>query len=192
MIDQEQKSANRLAFAHYLRTGRRLTAIEWQLAEERKFNPYHDPEDGRFTFAPGGATSSASSASMASRPTNGGKPYPARVDFPTSPKLPAGKPRSRTTQKPPAAPPIRFEHRKGLDLSPQVIARANVLSESIHIRTGYKIIVTSGQRNEYLQEEAMYNNYKQGKPPSYVNRSAENEVHKDLKGVIKMAEIAMI
>jgi hypothetical protein len=51
------RSPSRSAFAHYLRTGRRLPlALVSHPAErvERKFNPYHDPRDGRFTFAPGG------------------------------------------------------------------------------------------------------------------------------------------
>lgn len=40
------------AFACWLRTG------SWPVdAIERKFNPYHDPRDGRFTFAPGGPRS---------------------------------------------------------------------------------------------------------------------------------------
>lgn len=37
------------AFEYYLRTGRRLAPLE-----EAKFNPYHDPANGRFAFAPGG------------------------------------------------------------------------------------------------------------------------------------------
>jgi hypothetical protein len=49
----ETKSAERRAFEHYLRTGRRLPAP----APERKFNPYHDPRNGQFTFAPGGPKS---------------------------------------------------------------------------------------------------------------------------------------
>lgn len=48
----EHKSAHRLAFDHYLRTGQRLTAAEWLDRHERKFNPYHD-ERGRFTSPPG-------------------------------------------------------------------------------------------------------------------------------------------
>lgn len=50
----EHKSADRLAFEHYLRTGQRLSAGEWRGYVERKFNPYHD-ERGRFTFATGAA-----------------------------------------------------------------------------------------------------------------------------------------
>lgn len=46
-----QRSNESIAFEHYLRTGRRLRLPE---SGEAKFNPYHDPENGRFTFAPGG------------------------------------------------------------------------------------------------------------------------------------------
>ncbi len=54
-VNRERKSADRLAFEHYLRTGERLTAEEWTSRVECKFNPYHDPRNGQFTFAPGGA-----------------------------------------------------------------------------------------------------------------------------------------
>ena len=52
----EVKSAHRRAFEHYCRTGERLTTAPWQAKYERKFNPYHDPENGRFTFGPGGSS----------------------------------------------------------------------------------------------------------------------------------------
>lgn len=53
-----QKSAARLAFVHYLRTGRRLPESAFApAAPETKFNPYHDPRNGQFTFAPGGPRS---------------------------------------------------------------------------------------------------------------------------------------
>lgn len=48
----DRKSAHKLAFEHYLRTGERLTDAEWLARYERKFNPYHD-ERGRFTSPPG-------------------------------------------------------------------------------------------------------------------------------------------
>ena len=38
----------RSAFETFLRTGRRIAEPE---RVETKFNPWHDPEDGRFTFA---------------------------------------------------------------------------------------------------------------------------------------------
>lgn len=63
----ETKSAARLAFVHYLRTGRRLPEQAFSAGSrhwETKFNPYHDPRNGRFTFAPGGRrTSGIGSAS---------------------------------------------------------------------------------------------------------------------------------
>ena len=42
----------RAAFAAWIRTGRLPTVREDGV--ELKFNPYHDPRNGRFTFAPGG------------------------------------------------------------------------------------------------------------------------------------------
>jgi hypothetical protein len=59
------KSAHQLAFLHYLRTGQRLTTAEWLAQEEHKFNPYHDPKNGRFTFAPGGSQQGGGSAAQA-------------------------------------------------------------------------------------------------------------------------------
>lgn len=44
------------AFSYYLRTGRRFH-IKEAASAEFKFNPYHDPRNGRFTFAPGGPQS---------------------------------------------------------------------------------------------------------------------------------------
>lgn len=50
----EHKSAERLAFEHYIRTGHRLLVHVQPDELEHKFNPYHDPRNGQFTFAPGG------------------------------------------------------------------------------------------------------------------------------------------
>lgn len=47
---RETKSAERLAFAYFLRTGRRMSPARPEL----KFNPNHDPRNGQFTFAIGG------------------------------------------------------------------------------------------------------------------------------------------
>jgi len=54
-IATKRKSIDSLAFEHYLRTGEQLTPSEWLARYERKFNPYHDPANGQFTFAPDGA-----------------------------------------------------------------------------------------------------------------------------------------
>lgn len=64
------KSAHRLVFEHYLRTGERLTEAQWQARHELKFNPYHD-QRGRFSTASGASSSGwhAASSAHSSRPT---------------------------------------------------------------------------------------------------------------------------
>jgi hypothetical protein len=47
------------AFSVWLRTGRRVRYPD-DRAIERKFNPWHDPDDGRFTFAGAGVRSGRS------------------------------------------------------------------------------------------------------------------------------------
>lgn len=61
MSHAAHKSLREKAFSHYLRTGQRLPedAFITQSDVELKFNPYHDPRNGQFTFAPGGARSPA-------------------------------------------------------------------------------------------------------------------------------------
>lgn len=48
----ETKSAERMAFAYFLRTGTSVTSADAQL----KFNPNHDPSNGQFTYATGGGS----------------------------------------------------------------------------------------------------------------------------------------
>ncbi len=57
MTLSSDKSPGQRAFAYYLRTGRRLPPDMFMEGRdvELKFNPYHDPRNGQFTFAPGGA-----------------------------------------------------------------------------------------------------------------------------------------
>ena len=55
---QLSTSEKRQAFSWWLRTGR-LPTVRSAAGLELKFNPYHDPKDGRFTFGPGGAGSVA-------------------------------------------------------------------------------------------------------------------------------------
>jgi|CXWL01.1.fsa_nt_gi hypothetical protein len=103
---QQQKSSARQAFGHYLRTGQRLPERAFERAPalaEFKFNPYHDPRDGRFTFATGGVRSTgASVARDRQRPANRveDRPRPSKpltptprafpADGPLTPKMPAG------------------------------------------------------------------------------------------------------
>lgn len=78
-------------FEWWLRTGRELAS-----GEEQKFNPWHDPEDGRFTFSNqgkffGARSSSADRAQMAKPPAPpppakklGLAPSPSRQTQPTA------------------------------------------------------------------------------------------------------------
>lgn len=75
------KSGHRLAFEIYLRTGRRPDLAAPTRGLERKFNPYHDPDNGQFTFAPGGARSGTSRRS----PREG--TAPSTRASPTQPRL---------------------------------------------------------------------------------------------------------
>lgn len=54
------------AFQHYLRTGRSVAP-----AIETKFNPWHDPEDGRFTFAGQGRYFSGLATRQQNSPSRG-------------------------------------------------------------------------------------------------------------------------
>lgn len=70
------KSCQRLAFELYLRTGRSPQPGRTPSRLERKFNPYHDPENGQFTFAPGG------SRPATSRETSSGGGQSSRTTLP--------------------------------------------------------------------------------------------------------------
>lgn len=103
MISQSSsKSPEVRAFAHYLRTGRRLSAGMLGTASpiETKFNPYHDPKDGRFTFGPGG---SGGGSDGVYRPDEGG----ARLILTGAPEEP---PRGIGDNGGPPLDPIEIEH----------------------------------------------------------------------------------
>ena len=86
----KRKSAERLVFEHYLRTGRRLRPKEDEGPAEQKFNPYHDPRNGQFTFAPGGSRSLRSdSGRNRSTTTSAPKQQAARVSAPKVPTRPS-------------------------------------------------------------------------------------------------------
>ena len=90
----ETKSASDRAFSHYLRTGRRFPDSAFAHDEARteaKFNPYHDPENGQFTFGPGGSNwgRSRSSPAAQTRPTSGATPTVRTNPPPTARTRPA-------------------------------------------------------------------------------------------------------
>ena len=82
LIPIARKSLHAHAFEHYLRTGRRIELQPRRAAIERKFNPYHDPDNGQFTFAPGGrrsGTSRPSSQRGSDAPKPGVSANPAKL-----------------------------------------------------------------------------------------------------------------
>jgi len=83
-LPAERKSANLLAFEHYLRTGERLTADEFVRRHQVKFNPYHD-ELGRFTWAPGNGPGGAGLASRPAAPSQPVAPRPTPKPAPQRP-----------------------------------------------------------------------------------------------------------
>lgn len=71
MTVSSDKSPSQRAFSHYLRTGRRMPKDIFIEAQdiELKFNPYHDPRNGQFTFAPGGPRTGSRRPTHTPRPS---------------------------------------------------------------------------------------------------------------------------
>ena len=75
--------AERRDYETYLRSGRRRDGCpDSGVALQLKFNPNHDPQDGRFTFANGGgALGGRNGAAAAARPEVHVKPNPGKAVF---------------------------------------------------------------------------------------------------------------
>jgi len=99
-VDSISQSIARLAFAHWLRTGRRLP-IRKSSPIETKFNPWHDPTNGRFTFANSGANYGyrGEGGSFGSGGASGSWPKPKKVR-PVIKPLPAPKHAGATVNLP--------------------------------------------------------------------------------------------
>lgn len=148
-IVNEEKSTDRVAFMHYLRTGERLTAAQY----EQKFNQNHD-ELGRFTYAwnntsgrGGGSNGSKLPRSAASGTAQRRTTTPTR---PQSKPLPAqGRQGARSTQPAPshAGRPLQ---REGLTPWRQVGShpareyRTRTGAAVIDPRSGYPMLVPQG------------------------------------------------
>lgn len=111
----ETKSAARLAFAHYLRTGRRLPDSAFEsntLKTGFKFNQNHDPSNGQFTFGPGGSASlgrggaaSPRAGGVAPRSIEPAKPQ--NTSQPRTPLAGTGSVRTRLITAKPGHQPIQ-------------------------------------------------------------------------------------
>ena len=160
----EHKSADGMAFEHYLRSGERLTTNEWLARQQRKFNPYHD-ELGRFTFATGGVGASG----LASRPAS-----PLRSPSPEPAAKPLGqRPVEAATASPAPARPRRMAEIPGFPDSGKTAwrasndyafeAAANLYNKKDSLRPGY-----AGHRTpEFLKAWAMRESGGEGDEQSF-------------------------
>ena len=123
MTVSSNKSPSQRAFSHYLRTGRRLPKDIFIEAQdiELKFNPYHDPRNGQFTFAPGGPRTGTGTGS---RPAPGqGRPHP------------PAKPGPYTVRSGDTLSHIARRHGVRTD----TLARANNIKNPDHIQAGQRL-----------------------------------------------------
>jgi hypothetical protein len=84
-MDQTSSVKHQSAFSRWLRTGR-LPEIRISDEVEFKFNPWHDPVDGRFTFAGSGHYYGADGANPAYRTPSSGRDNPRKPSIATGPK----------------------------------------------------------------------------------------------------------
>jgi hypothetical protein len=84
-MDQTSSGKQQSAFSRWLRTGR-LPQIRIPDGVEFKFNPWHDPVDGRFTFAGSGHYYGLDGAKPAYRTPNFGRGNPRKPLIATGPK----------------------------------------------------------------------------------------------------------
>lgn len=119
--------AERRAFVEWLRTGR------WRVADpdnvELKFNPYHDPRDGRFTFAPGGPRSLGHVIISDRR----GLPSVRAADA-DSRGTTAHRQAAEPTQPPPAGGPTHQSGQNQARFQPAAFSRAPVFSRGNNAR----------------------------------------------------------
>jgi hypothetical protein len=123
----EREAAELLAFEHYLRTGFVLDEAESSLLFERKFNPYHDPNNGRFTFGPGGESDPNEIVVIGRRPGRGRSP---------GPKWKAKSDAVRIPEK--------------------IRSKIDAVAADYHAATGKTLTVTDGVRTPMDQAERIY------------------------------------
>lgn len=125
---------------------------------EFKFNPYHDPDNGRFTFAPGAAAVGRPDLSI-DLGTGVQTHRDGSVTVPLDP--PRNLPRSYRLSGPHVEIPVEIE--------PKVEA----IAADFALRTGKTLTIVSGRRTSKSQAAAMYDKLKSGATGSdYRNRAA--------------------
>ncbi|MBX9885708.1 MAG: hypothetical protein K2X68_12130 [Novosphingobium sp.] len=129
----EHEAAELLAFEHYLRTGLMLDAADLELLIERKFNPYHDPDNGRFTFGPGGQNDPQQIVVYGRRP---------RPDTSPEPKWKAKSDAVRIPEK--------------------IRSKIDAVAADYHAATGKTLTVTDGVRTPMDQAERIYYKFSHG------------------------------
>lgn len=187
-------------FAFYLRTGRILPEVKEEAEEteaamrlETKFNPYHDPMNGRFTFAPGGAGSGRHS-SPSRRPVP--RPHQTRhtqtiIGHQITVPMPRAKPldtipteRHRDGS---ISTPI-FDHRSepersyrlrtdAIVIHPAIADKVEAAGAEFRRETGKTMVVNSGTRSAMGQAKAMYDKFSAGvSGTDYKNQAALKEI----------------
>ena len=179
MTLSSDKSPGQRAFAYYLRTGRRLPPDMFMEGRdvELKFNPYHDPRNGQYTFAPGGA----------------GTRSTGRVRNPDPRAL--AKPPTYTVRKGDTLSHIARRHGVRTD----ALASANAIKHPDHIEAGQRLripqtppkaphqhpaakapdgsgqtlVVTDGARTPQDQAERIYYKFSHGDFSTYKSAQAD-------------------
>lgn len=127
------ESEEMLTFEHWLRTGFVLDEADLALRMERKFNPYHDPQDGRFTFGPGGQGNPQEIVVYGRRPKREASP---------SPKWKAKSDAVRIPE--------------------QIRSKIDAVAADYHAATGKTLTVTDGVRTPMDQAERIYYKFSHG------------------------------
>ncbi len=144
---------------------------------EMKFNPWHDPDNGQFTFGPGGTVGAAAEASMAKRP-----------EVPISINLNSGAvtyPDGHVeVLLDPPTPYRYFATRPDVAIDPAIEERVNTIAKNFKDETGKILVINSGTRSSSRQARAMYDKFQAGSTGSeYGNQVAASEVRASyLKG----------
>ncbi|WP_421837334.1 hypothetical protein [Novosphingobium sp.] len=131
--DTLREAAEMLTFEHFPRTGRLLDANEMALSFERKFNPYHDPANRRFTTRPGGQGNPHEIVVYGRKPDKTGS---------TAPKW---KAKSDAVRIPDA-----------------IRRKIDAVAADYHAATGKTLTVTDGMRTPIDQAERIYYKFSYG------------------------------